>query len=144
MSPKATLPGRAERLLVVPARCLLLIAFVRQSAAFLAVPFRPVSPVTARQAAMRHSSRQKPICLEVAMKRKTLAALLAAAALVSGNSALACGRSYSYGHSYEKSRFVHAATKREPASRIAIPDKIATEPPAPIQSQSAGISDSTL
>ncbi len=78
------------------------------------------------------------------MKRKIVAALLATAALVAGNAALACGRSHSYGHSYQKTRFVRAATKPEARASNATPDKVATEPPAAMQSQSAGISDSTL
>ena len=78
------------------------------------------------------------------MTTKTLATLLCSAmVLVSANAALACGRSYGLGDSFERSRFARAS-RHENQSRLPAPLNIATERPPAAQSQAAGLSDSTL
>jgi hypothetical protein len=75
---------------------------------------------------------------------KTLAAMLTAVALLSANSALACGRGYSATHTYEKTRLPSAQTKRDAQSRVTAPGNPVVSGPAEIQSQSATHQESAL
>jgi hypothetical protein len=75
---------------------------------------------------------------------KTLAAVLTAVALLSANSALACGRGHSAGHTYEKIRLPSATTKRDAQSRVAAPGNPVASGPAENQSQSAAEVESAL
>jgi hypothetical protein len=65
---------------------------------------------------------------------KIIPAMLCAAALLSTNPALACGRAYSVGHAYTRAT-TKAIGKGHVSPRLAAPGSVATGQPAEIQSR---------